>query len=56
MVYLPLPPQDVLFHSLLGQFGGLHGVCVLFEPGMFVALSAREPSPEEPTSDLDFTL
>lgn len=46
-VYLPLPPQDVLLHPLLGQLGGLHGVGVLFQPGVFKTLRAGQPSPEE---------
>lgn len=46
VVYLPLPPQDVLLHPLLGQLGGLHGIGVLLQPGVFEALRAGQSSPE----------
>ena len=43
-VYLPLPPQDVLLHPLLGQLLGLHGVGVLLQPRVLETLSAGQPS------------
>lgn len=51
-VYLPLPPQDVLLHPLLGELLGLHGVRVLFQPGVFETLRAGQPSPGDGSGTL----
>lgn len=44
--YLPLSPQDVLLHPLLGELLGLHCVGVLLQPGMFKTLSTGKPGPD----------
>ena len=52
VVYLPLPPQDVLLHPLLRELLGLHSVGVLLQPGVFETLSAGQPSPEDSAATL----
>ena len=43
--HLPLPPQDVLLHPLLGELLGLHVLGVLFKPGVLKALLTGQTSP-----------